>query len=227
MSSSRTAPWKRAPLKWVRSATAPLLSTTEWQPANRWSRPGNTACSLALASQRVAPPPRADRRHSSPARAKGTRNEHFERLHRAADCDLAADGRDSAGRCGGLPAPSGGAVAASRLSDDPGHDAAARCQPRDHGILGHPTAGAAVWADPGRYADDVEQRARQQRNHGPVRLVAQHRRCRAGYPDGDQCGERAAAEEPSLTADLPQGQSGGLADPRPCPYLGHGAADRG
>ena len=50
-------------------------------------------------------------------------------------------------------------------------------------------------------------------------LFAQHRRRRTGYPHGDQCGERAAAEEPPVTPDLSQGQSGGRADPRPRPDL--------
>src|SRR5207237_376309 len=82
---------------------------------------------------------------------------YFERVYRAADRDLALDGRDLADRRSGLSAPSGSPAAASRFPDNPGHDAVARRQPRDHGVLGHPAAGAAVRADPGCYADDVDQ----------------------------------------------------------------------
>src|SRR5271166_1686805 len=48
-----------------------------------------------------------------------------------------------------------------------------------------------------------------------------------GHPHGDQCGERTAAEEPSVAADLSQGQPGGRANSCPRPDLRPGAADRG
>ena len=93
---------------------------------------------------------------------------------------------DPAGRCGRLSVASGSTAAASRFPDNPGDDAATRRQPRDHGILGHPAAGAAIRADTRGHADDVEQLARQQRNHRPVPPVAQHR----PYADDPRVGHR-------------------------------------
>ena len=58
-------------------------------------------------------------------------------------------------------------------------------------------------------------------------LHAQYRRRGAGHPDGDQCRQRSAADQSPLAAHLPEGQSGGCADPGPGPHLRRPAADAG
>ena len=58
-----------------------------------------------------------------------------------------------------VSAAAGGAAAADRLPDDPGLGPAAGRQPGDHGLLGHPTVGASIGADPRVHADDLEQHA--------------------------------------------------------------------
>src|SRR5258708_21086064 len=74
------------------------------------------------------------------------RREPILALHRTTDRDLAAYGRDSARRRGGLLASAGSAVAAGRFSDHSGHDAAARREPGDDGIVRDAAAGAAIRA---------------------------------------------------------------------------------
>ena len=88
---------------------------------------------------------------------------HLRALHPLPDRDHADHGRHPVRRARGLPAAAGRAAAAGRFPDHPGHGATARRQPRDHGVLGGAAAGAAVRADPGRDADDLDQLARHRR----------------------------------------------------------------
>src|ERR1700675_3103546 len=62
-------------------------------------------------------------------------------VYPAAGRDFAVDGRNSAGRRGGLPAPSGCAAATGRFSDNSSHDSAARSEPRDDGFVSDAAVG--------------------------------------------------------------------------------------
>ena len=84
-------------------------------------------------------------------------------------------------------------------------------QPGDHGLLGRHPARAAVRRHPRPRLDELDQRARRDRDHPAVRPQPQHRRRRHRRADGDQRGERSPAQGPADAADLPQGQPG-----RPC-----------
>jgi len=117
--------------------------------------------------------------------APGGTPEHFGALYPATDRDLIVDGGDSSRRCSCLSTPSGSAVAASRLSDNSGHSTAAWSESRNDGVRSDAASGTAIRTDTRRDADDVEQHARQQRDHDTVRSRAQHRRRGAGRPDRD------------------------------------------
>ena len=60
-------------------------------------------------------------------------------------------------------------------------------------------------------------------DHHPVRSRSQHRWRGERCAGGDQCGERAIAEDPADPANLPQSQSGGFADPVARSHLRHAA----
>src|SRR5262245_26051638 len=64
---------------------------------------------------------------------QGPRNERIDTIHTKADCDLAAGIGGDARRLARLLLAAGGIAAASRLSDDPGDDAAPRCEPGHDG----------------------------------------------------------------------------------------------
>ena len=98
-------------------------------------------------------------------------------------------------------------------------------QPGDHGLVGGAAAGAAVRADSRHRADDLDELSRHRGGHDPVRPQPHHRWRRQRRAGRDQRRQRPVAEEPSLAADLSQGQSGGLADPAAVGDLGHAAAD--
>ncbi len=148
----------------------------------------------------------------APGRRRESAREHLGAVHRSADRDLVADGGHSADRGGRLSASAGGTAAAGRFPNHPGHGAIAGRQPRDDGFVGGNAARASIRPDSWRYSNDLDERARQHGGHRPVRSQSRHRRGGTGCPGGDQCGRRAAAEEPAQPADLSQGQSGGFAD---------------
>ncbi len=75
------------------------------------------------------------------------------------DRDLAPDGLVG-GRRRGLSAAAGRAAAGGRSADASRSGAAAGRQPADHGLVGHPAAGAPVRRDRRRHADDLGQHAR-------------------------------------------------------------------
>ena len=62
----------------------------------------------------------------------------------------------------------------------------ARREPGDHGLVGGPAARDAIRADPGRRANDLDEHARLDRDHHPVRSRPQHRRRRQRRAGGDQ-----------------------------------------
>ena len=99
--------------------------------------------------------------------------------------------------------------------------------PETMASTGCPAAGIPVRADRRRRSAHVGQRAGTSGDHHPVRPRPQHRRRRGRRAGGDQRRHRAVAEEPSVAADLSQGQSVRLADHDPGGAVRRGAADRG
>ena len=122
-----------------------------------------------------------------------------------------------AGRPRRLPVAAGRAAAAGRLSDHHRLGSAARRVPGHHGHVGRAAARAADRPDPGRLADDVDELARRNRDHRPVRSQPQHRRRRQRHPGRDQRRRRAIAEGSAESADLSQGQSLRHARSSSCP----------
>ena len=90
----------------------------------------------------------------------------------------------------------------------------------NHGGVGRPAARAADRPDPRRLPDDLDEFARRDRDHRPVRSRPQHRRGRQRHPGRDQRRIRPIAEGPAEPADLSQGQSVGHADPDPVGRVG-------
>ena len=125
-----------------------------------------------------------------------------------------------------LSAPAGGAAAADRFSDDHGQRVAAGRLARNDGLVGRAAAGASDRANPRRFADDLDEFARRDRDQRAVRPRSQHRRRRQRHPGGDQRRVRAIAEGPAEPADLSQGQPLGHADPHPLRPLGRRADHR-
>ena len=161
---------------------------------------------------------------SDPAQPKvtsGMSDGHFRTLYPLSDRHLADDGRHSVRRPCRLSAAARRAAAAGRLPDHSGHRDAAGRQPRDDGIVGGAAAGAAVRADSRHRPDDFDQLSRNCGGHHPVRPQPQHRRRRQRRAGRNQRRQRPVAEEPPVAADLPQGQSGGLADPDFVSDVGH------
>ena len=105
-----------------------------------------------------------------------------------------------------LLAAAGGIAAAGRLSDHPGDDPASRRQCRNHRLAGHRAAGTPVRPDPGAVDHDVVEFLRDQPDHPAVRAQPRHRRRRAGRAVRHQCRRLDAAAQPSLSADLFQGE---------------------
>ena len=60
-------------------------------------------------------------------------------------------------------------LAAGRFSDHPGFGIVTGRQPRNHGVLGGAAAGATARANPRHCPDDLDQFARLDRGHDPVR----------------------------------------------------------
>ena len=139
-------------------------------------------------------------------------NERLRPLHPPADRDLAARRRGDAGRRARLLVAAGLGAAAGRFPDHPGDDAAAGRQSRHHRLAGDGAAGAAVRPDPRAADHDLVELLRHQPDHAAVRSQPRHRRRRAGRAVGDQCRRLDAAAQPSLSADLFQGESGRRAD---------------
>ena len=166
------------------------------------------------------------------ASARSRRNErrrqrHFRSVHPLSDRHLAADGGHPVRRPRRLSAAAGRAAAAGRLPDHPDHRQPARRQSGDHGDLRRAAAGAPVRANSRHRADDLDELSRHRFGHDPVRSQPQHRWRRQRRAGRDQRRRRAAAEEPALAADLPQGQPGGFADPAAIGNIRHAAADHG
>ena len=152
--------------------------------------------------------------------------EHLISVYPVPDRNVVADGRHSVRRARRISAAAGRTAAAGRLSDHSGIGKLAGRQPRNHGLLGGAAAGAAIRADPRHRANDLDELARLDRGHDPVRPRPQHRRRGQRRPGGDQRRRRPIAEEPAVAADLSQGQPGRLADPAIVGDLGHRAADQ-
>ena len=106
-------------------------------------------------------------------------------------------------------------AAAGRLSDHLGFGVAARRLARNHGDVRRAAARTTDRPDPGRLPDDLDELARRDRDHGPVRSRPQHRRRRQRHPGGDQRGFGPVAEGPAEPADLSQGQPVRHAHPDP------------
>ena len=124
-------------------------------------------------------------------------------------------GRDLPGRARRVPVPSGRAAAAGRLSDHFGVGAAARRFARNDGDVRRAAARASDRPNPGRLPDDLDQFARRDRDHGPVRSRPQHRCGGQRHPGGDQRRRGPIAEGPADPADLSQGQPVRHAHPHP------------
>src|SRR5438105_3961271 len=101
--------------------------------------------------------------------------EHFRRLHQAPDRHLAARRGLAADWPCRVAAAAGGAAAAGRLPDDPGHGPIAGRESGNDGRERRAAAGTAVLADPGAVADDVEQLAGPHAGHAAVRSRPQYR----------------------------------------------------
>ena len=153
--------------------------------------------------------------------------EHLFSIHSLSDRDLALDGGHPVRGASCLSAVAGRAPAPGRLSDHSDLREPAGRQPGDDGVLRRSTARAPVCADPRHRADDIDELARLDLGHDPVRPRSKDRRGGWRCSGCDQRGRRAAAEEPAFAADLSQGQPGGFADHDPVGDLGRAAADDG
>ena len=111
-------------------------------------------------------------------------------------------------RHAGLLAAPGGVAAPGRFPDHPSDDPASRRQCRDHGVARHRAAGAPVRPDSRALDHDVVVVVRHQPDHAAVRPQPRHRRRRAGPAVGDQRRRLDPAAQPSLSADLRQGEPG-------------------
>ncbi len=154
-------------------------------------------------------------------------HEHFGAVHPAADRHGPADGGPAAGRAHHLPAVACRIPAERQLSHDPGVCAAARRRSPNHGVVGSHPARATDQPNSRRNPADFVQRAWQYPAHRSVRPQP-HRRQRGGRrAGGDQCRQPLSADRHSLSADHPEGESRGCADPGARAHVGYAAADHG
>ena len=113
-----------------------------------------------------------------------------------------------------------------QLPDHPGHRPVARRRSADHGVVGRDAAGAAAEPDSRRHAAHLGQRARRDRrspsSSNSSRTVDSAAVGRAG---GDQRRKPLSADEHSLPADDPKGESGRDADHAARAHVGYAAAD--
>ena len=125
-----------------------------------------------------------------------------------------------------FPSSAGRAPAAGRLSDHHRLGFAAGRFPGHDGDLGRAAARTADRANSGRLADDVDEFARRDGDHRPVRSQPQHRRRRQRHPGRDQRRRRATAKGSAQPADLSQGQPLRHAHPHPVRSVGRRADHR-
>ena len=157
--------------------------------------------------------------HDSPSpRGRGPgrgviQGEHLRPVHRPAHRHLAAGDRDPAHRRARLPRTAGLRAAGGRFPDHPGHDAASRRQPGNRRDADHRLARAPVRPDPRPGHHDLAELRGHQPDHAAVQPQPHHGFGRAGRAGGDQRGGGHAAGEPSLPADLLQGEPGRRTDP--------------
>ena len=131
--------------------SAPRPPAASRQPAAR-SGDGGGERQRAAASGAAAQPA-ARRPTSSPGRDMNPSRIFIERPVG----DLAADGRDHAGRHDRLPVPAAVGAARGRLSDDPRADALSRRRPGGHDLVDHRAARAPVRPDARPQPDDLDQ----------------------------------------------------------------------
>jgi hypothetical protein len=151
----------------------------------------------------------------APARSVHDRR-HLGTLYPLSDRHFVADGRHLVHRSCFLPPATCRSAAAGRFPDHPGQRDAARRKPRNHGLVGGAAAGTAASADTRHRANDLDELARVDRGHDPVRPQPQHR-CRGQrHPWRDQRRERSTAQESAVAPNLSQGQPSRLADHAVC-----------
>ncbi len=173
--------------------------------------PGGARASVS-ARPVTAPAPVSAGGAMGAAAGRTHRNERLLPLHPPADRHLAARRRGDAGRRARLLVAAGLGVAASRLSDHPGHHPASRRQSGHHCLAGDGAARAPVRPDPGLAGHDLVELVRGQPGHAAIRSQPRHRRRRAGRAIGDQCCRLHAAAQPALPAALFQSEPGRHAD---------------
>ena len=145
----------------------------------------------------VAVAARRARRHRRGPRELGDVRRRFGSLHPSPCGDDVDHGRHSARRTGRVPQSGCRAPAAGRFSDDFGLRVSAGRFPGDDGRLCRAAARAADRPDSRRVADDVDECARRDRDHRPIRSQPQHRRRRQRHSGGHQRRRRAIAEGPA------------------------------
>jgi hypothetical protein len=111
------------------------------------------------------------------------------------------------------------------LSDNFGDRAAAGRRSPDDGIVGGNTARGAVRPDSRRHPDDVVERARYDFDYAAIRPQPRHRRRLDRHAGRHQRCEWAVAARDDLSADDPQGESRGHADPGTRANFEYAAAD--
>ena len=168
-----------------------------------------------------------------PTRRRPRPNEHMNEQHLGAvhslpHRNLAADGGHSVRRPRRLSAAAGRAAAAGRLPDHPGLAPACPAPaPRPW-----PRRWRSRWSGSSRRSRASPQMTSTS-SLGSTAITMQfdlNRNIDGAANDVQaaiNAAERPAAEEPAEPADLPQGQSGRLADPAAVGDVGHAAADRG
>ena len=159
----------------------------------------------------------------APTRRAGKADEHLGTVYSTADRDLAAYAGRPRIRYWRLWAAAGGPAAECRFPDDHCHRQLSRREPADDGLGDRDAARNAIHLDSRAHPDDLALRHRDDDDHAAVRSVAQHRRCGGGRADGDQCGNRSAAERFAEPTDLPESQSGRFPDHDLCRPFGRGA----
>src|SRR5258707_8682674 len=109
----------------------------------------------------------------------------IEAIHSSASGHLASDGGHFACGICCVCAAAGVGAAAGGLSDDSGADVLSGGEPGGDGVIGHGSAGTAVWTDTGAESDDVDELRRGQRDYAAVLAGGVDRCGTAGCAAGD------------------------------------------